>query len=113
MTPLQELILDRLAELELSYRDAAERTKGSAHEISFGTINQLANGRGGPVKDSTIRGLAKALDVPVGTVRLAVGRSENEPTEFDLPDKAKYLTPKERRTILLMIDALLDKREQG
>lgn len=111
VTPLQELILDRLAELNLSYRAAADRTKGSAHEISFGTINQLANGRGGPVTDRTVRGLAKALDVPVGKVRLAVGRSETEPTEFLLPEKAKHLTPRQRKAILHMVDALLDQQK--
>jgi hypothetical protein len=111
VTPIQKLVLDRLAALNLSYREAAEASGGL---ISHGYLNQLSLGRlpkafRGPV----INGIALALDVPVSVVQQAVDGSlvrSPQDTVFKLPTRAETLTPKEQKAVLSYIDALLSHR---
>lgn len=107
MTPLQELVLTRLSDLDLSYRAAAERSEGL---ISHGHINYIALGKAhGPMTRAAVNGLALALDVPKSTVEEAAAASQTAPlTEFKLPKKAAKLTPKQQKAVLAYIDALLD-----
>ena len=105
MTPLQTLIVTRMAELGLSYRSAAARSAGL---VSHSTLNNIVLGtHGGTFDDETLHGIALAMDLPQSRVRDAAGASKEAPTEFRLPKKANKLSPTERRTILAMVDALL------
>lgn len=109
---LQRLVLDRLSELDLSYRTAAARSRGM---VSHTTIYKIATGKQDPrgLEDQTITGLALALGVSEPEVRRAIGFTNVQPpTEFKLPAKANHLTPKERKAILSMIDAFIASREQ-
>lgn len=109
---LQRLVRERMAELGLSYRRAAAKSDG---KVSHGTLNTIATGRHSwRLDDSTLEGIALALDVPVATVRAAVGRAQRAPeTEFVLPQKANRLSHAERRAVLAMIDALLLAAEKN
>lgn len=102
--PLQRLIIDRLAELGLTYREAAER---SSNLISFGRLNGIANGRLGQLNEKTIRGIALALDVPIKTVRESC-QMPVSPTEFRLPARSVYLSPQSRRLLMDMTNRLLE-----
>ena len=106
MTPLQEMVVGRMAELGLSFRGAAARSGGL---VSHGTLNTIALGRhSGHYDDETLRGVALALDLPLTKVREAAGLDRQSPTEFRLPKKANRLSPAQRKAILTMVDALLD-----
>lgn len=105
MTPLQEMLVNRMSELDLSFRGAAARSGGL---VSHGTLNNIALGRhSGNYDDDTLRGIALAVDVPLSRVRDAAGLDRQSPTEFRLPKKASRLTPAQRKAILTMVDALL------
>ena len=109
---LQRLILDTLAEQDLSYRAAAERSRGM---VTHTTLNTLANGRRDPktLTDQSIAGIALALGVSEREVRKAIGLSRTEPpTVFKLPAKANRLTPKQRKVILATIDAFLSESDE-
>lgn len=107
MRDLQRLILDRLSELELSFRDAARRSNGL---VSHATLNNITTGRhSGKLTDQTFRGIALAVDLPLSTVADAAGVTlRREGTIFRLPERASRLTPRQRRAVLQMVDALLD-----
>jgi hypothetical protein len=110
MTPLQELVIGRLAELDLSYRAAAAKTNGL---ISHSSLNFIAHGqmRAENLSSRLVRGIALALDVPVSTVEKAVKESGGGvPVEFRLPKKADKLTPKQRKAVLAFVNALLDQK---
>lgn len=110
MTTLQQLVVDRLRELDRSMRAAAH--KGG---ISVATISSIANGKHtGRLTDEVIAGLAKGLDLPARRVASAAGRGAYEvPTEFVLPDRAHRLTSTSRRVLMDMMDSLLRAQEQG
>lgn len=111
MTPLQELIVTRMAELDLSFRGASARSGGL---VSHGTLNAITLGRhSGHFDDETLRGIALALDLPQSKVREAAGMDPRTPTEFRLPKKANRLSPSERKAILAMVDALLDDQRRA
>jgi hypothetical protein len=110
VTPLQELVTSRLADLDLSYRAAAARSNGL---ISHGTVNYIAQGVTRPesLQPRTIRGLALALDLPVSEVERAVHESGGKLTvEFRLPKKADKLSPAQRRAVLAFVNALLEDK---
>lgn len=111
MTPLQTLIVDRIAELDLSFRRAAAKSEGL---VSPATLNAIAVGRRpGMPNESTMKGIALALDLPVSKVREAVGLSDGAVTEFKLPKSANHLTQPERKAVLSIINAFLKGRGQG
>lgn len=109
MTPLQELVLNRMSELDLSFREAAAKTGGI---MSHATLNKVALGlHSGNYAEDTLRGIALALDLPQSEVRKAAGLPPTAPSEFRLPAKANKLGPKDRKAILMMVEALLDEGE--
>lgn len=101
--------MNRLAELDLSYRRAADRSGGL---VGYATLNNIVLGVRQPVhyNEDTLRGISLALDVPLSRVREAAGEVPKTPTEFRLPKRASRLSPKQRRAILSMVDALLDQQ---
>jgi len=109
---LQRLVVERMSELGLSYRRAAAKSEG---KVSHGTLNTIATGRHSwRVDDSTITGIALALDVPEDVVRQAVGRAQRAPeTEFVLPKRANRLSSTERRAVIAMVDALIEAAESA
>ena len=112
MTPLQKLVGDRLADLNLSYRAAAARSNGL---ISHSSLNFVAKGqmRAETLGPRLIRGLALSLDVPVSEVEAAVKQSGGtHVVEFRLPKKADKLTPKQRKAVLAFVNALLENEQR-
>lgn len=105
---MQELVANRLAELDLSYRRAAAKAGGL---VSHSTLNQIVLGRVQfeNRQEEVLRGIALAIDVPLSKVLEAAGEPPKLPTEFRLPKKANKLTPKQRKAILTMLDALLEE----
>lgn len=95
-----------MSELALSYRRAAEKSGGL---VSHGTLNSIVTGRHSwKMDDRTMRGIATALEVDLAVVEAAVGRAVRvAETEFVLPERARRLSPQERRAVVSMIDALL------
>lgn len=112
-TDLTRLIRDRLAELDLSYRAAAARSRGM---ITHGTIGAIATGKhGGGLSEQTIDGLALALDLPRTRIEKAAGiyREERPAEPFRLPEELNRLTRKERSLLVQLGSALLAAREEG
>jgi membrane-bound lytic murein transglycosylase B len=102
---LQRLVADRLAELDRSYREAARQSGGL---VSHGTLQKIATGQhSGRLNESTLRGIALAVDVPASVVREAAG-TRADFGDFQLPERASKLRPKQRKALLAMMDALLD-----
>lgn len=108
--PLQRLVANRLAELELTYRAAAARSGGL---VSHSTLHNITKGRVGRMEDDTLRGIALAIDVPVSQVRDAAGRAAGSETEFRLPKKANLLTDSQRRAVIRMVNAMLEGKDGG
>lgn len=109
MNSLQKLVLDRMAELDLSFRRAADKSGGM---VSSATLNKIAVGKPvGRITDEVLQGVSLALDVPLSKVRTAAGEAATQPTEFRLPKKANKLSAKERKTVLSMVDAFLAAHE--
>jgi transcriptional regulator with XRE-family HTH domain len=107
MTTLPELIRNRLEELDLSYRKAAERSGGL---MSYSTLNNLALGRyPKTMTERTMKGLALALDVPFKRVVEAAAEHGPQP-RFALPREADKLTPKQRQAVVAMVRALLESQ---
>ena len=109
--PLQRLVQNRLAELDLTLRAASRRSGGL---VSYTTVHNFATGKHrGNISEDTIRGLALALDVPASQIRELAGQGE-PPKEFRLPKRAEKLTPMQRKAVLRMVDALLENNvDQG
>lgn len=106
MDELRRLIQGQMEKQGLSYREAAGRAKGL---ISYAHLSVIVNGgHSGEINDKTLTGIALAIDVPVSRVRKAYGTTATEPISFGLPDKAKHLSPKQRKAVLAMVDAFLD-----
>jgi hypothetical protein len=104
-TSLQRLVADRLAELDRSYREAARQSGGL---VSHGTLQKVATGQhSGNLNESTLRGIALAIDVPISVAREAAG-TRHDFGDFQLPQRASKLRPKQRKALLAMMDALLD-----
>ena len=116
-TDLQRLVLDELAKQDLSLRRAAARSAPGPDTkplVSFSTLGAIARGRYNvsDIEDSTIRGIALALDVPIKRVMEAAQIARQRPAEeFRLPSKAHRLSPKSRRAILAMVDALVAQED--
>jgi transcriptional regulator with XRE-family HTH domain len=104
MTSLQRLVKDRLADLDRSYQQAAD--KGG---LSKGTISAIATGKhSGRLNDDTIAKLAAALDLAPAVVADAVGRAAYEvPTEFVLPERFKRLSARDRKVAMDLMDSML------
>jgi hypothetical protein len=109
MTPMQRFVLNRLAELNLTYRGAADRSEGL---VSFGTINQIATGRHtGRLTPRAQRGLALALDVPLGKIEQVYAESQDAPAAmYRLPERANQLSPKQFKALLAVMDGFLEQR---
>jgi hypothetical protein len=109
-TSLQRLVADRLAELNRSYREAARQSGGL---VSHGTLQKIATGQhSGNLEESTLRGIALAIDVPISQAREAAG-TRDDFGDFQLPERASKLRPKQRKALLAMMDALLDDLSGG
>jgi hypothetical protein len=110
---LQQLVLDRMAELDLSFRVAAERSrighgKNSRLLVSPATLNNIALGkRTFRAKDETLDGIAMALDVAPSVVREAADRPVDKPVKFDLGPKGDRLNARQRRAVIAMVNAML------
>lgn len=108
VNPLQQLVLDRLAALDLSYRAAAEKADGL---LTHGTLNNIALGRYkvDGISPRTRKGIALALDVPLSQVEKTYEEARADPpTEFRLPQKADKLTPTQRKAVVAFVNALLE-----
>jgi hypothetical protein len=109
---LSQLVSRRLADLGLTGREAAARSGGL---ISHGHIYSIAKG-GQPrrMREDTLRGLALALDLPLGEVQKAAGLPPE--AKLKLPERAKYLSPKSQKVLadlastLLAAEGLLDRK---
>lgn len=104
---LQDLILRRLSEQEISARTAAERSHGL---VAHFTLSRYARGESRKLNAKTAQGIALALDVPMDVVMRAAGLPMT-PGPFELPARAHLLTSKERRAVVAVVDALLGARE--
>lgn len=111
-TDLAQLLKGRLEELQLSYRAAAERSRGM---ISHGTISAIVNGKhGGKISEQTIDGLVLALGLSRTAIERAAGIYRERPAEpFRLPEELNRLNRKERALLIELGNALLAAREEG
>jgi hypothetical protein len=114
MTPLEQLVTNRLAELgddrgPLSFRRAAERSGGL---VSHQMLQFIATGRGSEqYSERVLKGIALAIDVPLSKVQEAAAETPHM-REFRLPEKSANLTAKDRRAVEAMVNALLDAHDR-
>lgn len=104
---LGELVARRRAELGMSLRDVDEATGGV---VSYSTVHEMEQGKRTAFGDDKLDAIAVALGLPKATVRESAGRPAKRGTPFVLPDRASELTPKERKVVRAMVDALLDAK---
>lgn len=106
-TALSLLIRKRLDELGLTLREAAARGR-----ITTSTLHRYAQGQTSQPDEVTVRGIAKAIAVPVAEVAGTLGLPPLA-GRFVLPKRADRLTEAERRTVLAVVDALLAAHRDG
>jgi hypothetical protein len=115
MNELQDLVLQRLAELgtpgsPMSVRQATERARGL---VSYESLRQIARGEhSGRIGDKTAEGLALALDVPVQDVYNAA-RVPRPLTRWQWPARFDRLDLAQRRLVEDVAAALLEAYEKG
>lgn len=103
--PLARLIADRIAELDVSYRETAHRSNG---RLSYETVRNIALGKHtGLLRENAIEGLHVALRIPRRVIVEAMG----EPWPW--PDRFRQLGPDDRARVEALADELLAKRNEG
>lgn len=108
MTSLAELVAERREQLGMSLRGAAEASGGLVSKTHLAAIE---TGETTAVSDRMLRGIALALELPLGRVREAAGvRPALRP--FSCPERADRLNARERRLVISLIDTLLAAREE-
>lgn len=110
MRALQKLVADRLAELDLSLRRAAERSGGL---LVHTTLHRIVTGSPAAVEPRTIKGIALALQLPekvVADAAAADAKVKRAPV-YRLPDRATELSPKGWQTLLKTLDFLLEQQK--
>lgn len=117
VTDLRQLVLRQLAVLgdgtrPLSHREAAARSGGL---VSHATIGNIASGRhSGNIDDSTVDGLALALDVKRSEILASIHRSHVAAGKpFEAPERWQRLTHVQRKLVIALGDGLLAAYEQG
>lgn len=117
VTDLRQLVLRQLAVLgdgtrPMSHREAAARSGG---RVSHATIGNIAGGRhSGNIDDSTIDGLALALDLKRSEILAAMHRSHEASLKpFDAPERWQRLTHAQRKLVIALGDGLLAAYEEG
>ena len=105
MNTLKELLLNRKAELDLSFRGLAARSAGL---VSHSTLHEIANDKHSMVfNPETLQGIALSIGVSQEAVRDAAGYARDVPTKFRLSPRADKLTDPERRAVESLVTALL------
>jgi hypothetical protein len=116
---LQQLIQARMADRRWSYGDVARRgglPRSTVHHLA--THDRLVR----PPHPDTLAGLARGLDVPLDTVRVAAATAAGlvvwpEPVtdpEVDvLVASLSKLTPEDRRHVQALVDSLLHAYPDG
>ena len=103
--PLARLIADRIAELDVSYRETAHRSNG---RLSYETVRNIALGKHtGLLRENAVEGLSVALRIPRRVILEAMG----EP--WVLPDRFRQLGPVDRARVEALADELLAKQNEG
>lgn len=110
-TPLQLLVYGRMKELgekqqgyPLTYAQVVARSGGAFSRAALGFI---VNGKTRTLTEQTAKGLAKALEVPLTTLREA---EEQSHTEWSLPAKVQRLDPRGWEELMRFADFLLGQQ---
>lgn len=103
---LAELVAARREELELSLRQAAEKSGGL---VSSSGLHSIERGMSVAITEATVVGLAEALDLAPNTIRRAAGLAQTSLLPpFTVPARANRLNMRERKLVLNLIDTLLE-----
>lgn len=107
---LQQLVVNRLVELDLSARRAAERSRGL---VSYESIRKIVRGvHQGGISDRIAEGLSVALDVPISKVYEAA-QAPRPLSKWDWPSRFDRLDVNHRRVVEAVAAALLDAYDAG
>lgn len=107
---LQDLVITRLAELGISARTAAKRSRGG---VSYDTLYAIARGEhSGDLRDTTVQGIAGALNLPPGEVYDAAGLPRPV-GRWQPPASLDRLSLAQRRLLEDVGSALLDADRRG
>lgn len=115
MDNLQKLLLQRLADLgtpgsPMSLRRAAERSNG---QISYEVLRRIARGEHrARLFDSTVEGIAAALDLPVDRVYDAA-RITRPKSRWEMPRRFDRLDPAQRTIVEEHAAGYLESYEKG
>lgn len=110
MNRLQQLVVNRLVELDLSARRAAERSRGL---VSYESIRKIVRGvHQGGISDRIAEGLSIALDVPISRIYEAA-QAPRPLSKWDWPTRFDRLDVNHRRVVESVAAALLDAYETG
>lgn len=115
MRPLQKLVKDRIAELELgSLRSIADTAQKDGYQLSHSSLSLVTTGKYRQIKESTVAGLAYMLRLPAAQIREAAGLAEVG-EEWKPPVEAHRLTYRQRRVVEMLIRELaaVDVRDRG
>lgn len=104
---LADLVSKARSDLDMSYRDVEDRSGGV---VKHSSVHRIETGERLSVEPRTLGGLSKALKIPIEQLRAANGQTGRVPAEpFTVPDRLNALTAKQRRLLVSIGDALLDR----
>jgi hypothetical protein len=112
---LSDLILTRMAELgtpgkPLTLREVSRRTRG---RVSYEVVRKISRGEhSGRLQDTTIEGLAAALEVPAQTI-YSIARVPRPLTRWQWPARYDRLDAAQRQIVEDVAAAMLDAYEKG
>lgn len=119
--PLADFLYNRRAQLRLTLRELAERTRSYDPDglgLSRTYLNNLERGLRGNPTPASIDMIAQALRVPAAVLyRLAIGQDAADPLSRNQPlrelfERMDKLPPSSQADILPLIEAMIARREE-
>lgn len=110
VNPLQELISERLAALELSQRAASLR---ASTLLNPNTIGRILRGETIRITDQTVAGLALALEVSQDRVRAAAEATAHPERYLSYAGDFVKLTPEQQQRVFDVMDAVLAEHAEA
>lgn len=117
MRKLQKIVTERMDALGLTFEDVERRSregKGKPKGVSHGTVHSVARGVYATMKQDSLEGLARGLDVKLSEILAAYEEdlAHIRRGTITLPARAAELSPEAMQALIAHMDYLLKAERQ-